>query len=156
MVEFECRMINGEGGLSWIRWIVQVLFDEKGALSEIQAIGRDTSEQKAAEKALRSAHLELASKNQDLNNAYSELYEYSEAISQDLNGVIRAVSNYTEFLYEEYEGSGTGLAMVSKAVSQMGGSVRLESTPGQGSTFFVDLPLSKIHSTESLNESEAN
>lgn len=291
MVDFECRMTNGDGGLSWIRWIVQILFDEKGATSEIQAIGRDITEQKAAEKGLRSAHLELESRNQDLKNAYNELYEYSEAVSQDLNGIIRAVSNYTDFLYEdlsqsltgeqrlylenlkqvarqggllikelktlakigkypeepapvdfdgivnetaaylkltpervgldlpdtwpavkappglvriilnnlfsnavkfnqsekphiemgwlehtpgrteiyvrdngigidplyharvfqvfkrlhtgkEYEGTGIGLAMVSKAVSHMGGSVRVESAPGQGSTFFVDLPLS--------------
>ncbi len=41
---------------------------------------------------------------------------------------------------KEYEGTGIGLAIVRKAAANLGGSVRLESTPGQGSTFIVDLP----------------
>ncbi len=39
----------------------------------------------------------------------------------------------------EYEGSGVGLAIVKKGVEIMGGSVRLESTPGKGTIFFVSL-----------------
>lgn len=42
--------------------------------------------------------------------------------------------------HEEFEGSGIGLAIVKKAAAKMNGSVRLESTPGQGTTFFVKLP----------------
>jgi len=42
---------------------------------------------------------------------------------------------------EEYPGSGIGLAIVKKAATKMGGSVRFESRPGEGSTFFVTLPL---------------
>jgi PAS domain S-box-containing protein len=40
----------------------------------------------------------------------------------------------------DYEGTGIGLAIVQKAVNKLGGSVRLESEPGKGSTFYIRLP----------------
>lgn len=39
-----------------------------------------------------------------------------------------------------YEGTGIGLAIVKKAVEQMGGAVGLESSLGVGSRFWIDLP----------------
>jgi signal transduction histidine kinase len=44
----------------------------------------------------------------------------------------------------EYEGTGIGLAIVQKAAQNLGGSVRLESVPGHGSTFYVNLPASVL------------
>jgi len=42
--------------------------------------------------------------------------------------------------YEErYEGSGIGLSMVKKAVEKMGGRVGVESEPGKGSRFWIEL-----------------
>jgi signal transduction histidine kinase len=41
---------------------------------------------------------------------------------------------------EEYEGTGIGLAIVKKAASKLGGSVRVESILGEGSMFFVTVP----------------
>ena len=41
---------------------------------------------------------------------------------------------------ERYHGTGIGLAIVRKAVERMGGKVGVESQPGKGSRFWLDLP----------------
>jgi signal transduction histidine kinase len=41
--------------------------------------------------------------------------------------------------HEHYEGTGIGLAIVQKAVERMGGRVGVESVPGQGSRFWLQL-----------------
>jgi signal transduction histidine kinase len=40
---------------------------------------------------------------------------------------------------EEYPGTGIGLAIVRKAIERMGGKVGVDSTPGQGSRFWIEL-----------------
>lgn len=40
----------------------------------------------------------------------------------------------------DVEGSGVGLAVTKRVVEVMGGSIGLTSTPGRGSTFWIDLP----------------
>ncbi len=41
---------------------------------------------------------------------------------------------------DAYPGTGIGLAIVRRGVVRMGGTVRVESAPGKGSTFYVSLP----------------
>jgi signal transduction histidine kinase len=41
---------------------------------------------------------------------------------------------------DEYPGTGIGLAIVQKGVERMNGKLGLQSTPGEGSSFWIDLP----------------
>jgi signal transduction histidine kinase len=42
-------------------------------------------------------------------------------------------------LDKSYDGTGVGLTVVRKAVEKMGGRVGLESEPGRGSRFWLEL-----------------
>jgi light-regulated signal transduction histidine kinase (bacteriophytochrome) len=44
----------------------------------------------------------------------------------------------------EYEGTGIGLAVCRRIVERHNGTVTAHSTPGEGSTFVVDLPMSQL------------
>ena len=41
---------------------------------------------------------------------------------------------------EEFPGTGIGLAMVNKAMQRMNGKVRAMSSPGNGATFYLEIP----------------
>jgi len=42
---------------------------------------------------------------------------------------------------EPYPGTGAGLAMVRRSIERMGGAVGVESAPGRGSRFWIELPI---------------
>ncbi len=57
--------------------------------------------------------------------------KYHDRIFGLFNRLVRA---------EEFEGTGAGLAIARRVLDKQGGRIWAESAPGQGATFFVDLP----------------
>ncbi len=51
----EHRVINGQGEIRWQQWSNRAICDDQGRLLEIQAVGRDITERKVAEEALKEA-----------------------------------------------------------------------------------------------------
>jgi signal transduction histidine kinase len=47
---------------------------------------------------------------------------------------------FTRLRGSEFPGTGIGLAIVQKSVERMGGNVGVQSTPGEGSRFWFDVP----------------
>lgn len=48
---------------------------------------------------------------------------------------------------DKYPGTGIGLAIVQKGVERMGGKVGLESVPGEGTRFWIELPAAPLSSS---------
>jgi len=52
----------------------------------------------------------------------------------------------------EFEGTGIGLAVVKKAAMELGGQVRVDSAPGQGSTFYVEIPAKMTEDRDQMTD----
>jgi two-component system sensor histidine kinase/response regulator len=77
----------------------------------------------------------------DENNAIIEVSDTGLGIpEQDLPHIFDAFYRVRQGEYENIEGSGLGLSIVKTIVEQHGGKVKVESQPGQGSTFWAILP----------------
>ena len=73
----------------------------------------------------------------------------NEAYNDQVFEMFKRLHNSTE-----YEGTGIGLAVCKKIVTQLGGTIRMESTEGLGSNFIISLPKSPPQEKQFFHESE--
>ncbi len=55
VVAIENRVLSGKGNFHWMQFVNRGFYDQAGNLQEIQSVGRDITERKRAEEALRSS-----------------------------------------------------------------------------------------------------
>ncbi|HEX4120951.1 MAG TPA: HAMP domain-containing sensor histidine kinase, partial [Verrucomicrobiae bacterium] len=68
------------------------------------------------------------------------LWIEDNGIGIDADGKPRLFQMFQRIHSEAYPGTGIGLAIVRKAVERMGGEAGVESKPGKGSRFWLQLP----------------
>jgi CheY-like chemotaxis protein len=70
--------------------------------------------------------------------------------AEKMEKLFRPFTQVDSSLTRRFGGTGLGLAICRKLVEMMGGSIRVESQPGEGSTFTFTLPLRSLAAHEPL------
>jgi two-component system, chemotaxis family, sensor kinase Cph1 len=86
-----------------------------------------------------SPRVHISSKRVDLDWAFS-VQDNGPGIDPAFHG--RMFGVFKRLHGREYPGNGLGLAFCKKAIEGLGGRMWMESTPGEGSTFYFALPAS--------------
>jgi PAS domain S-box-containing protein len=73
VAEQEHRVIATNGDIRWQKWINRAIFDSNGAIEEFQSVGRDVTERKKAEEALKEKEAQLKAKADSLEEVNTAL-----------------------------------------------------------------------------------
>jgi PAS domain S-box-containing protein len=100
--EFEYGRKGARGGISYISVSGEPVFDEAGVFTGYRGIGKDITQRKLAENALREAHDSLARKTTELERSNAELEQFAYVASHDLQEPLRMISSYTQLLLRRH------------------------------------------------------
>jgi PAS domain S-box-containing protein len=107
----ENRVINGQGEIRWTQWVNRMLFDQQGNFIELQSVGRDITELKNVEQALRESEerLQLALEASgdgiwDWNIVTNEVYynpQYFEMLGYGANELPHSFATWEQLVHPE-------------------------------------------------------
>ncbi|AFY94903.1 ATP-binding protein [Chamaesiphon minutus] len=132
---FECRIIHADGGIHWI-WVRSSVYcnaDERP--TRLLGMVMDATDRKQAEATLADRARELADLNTRLAQAASQLQERNQEldsfvyiVSHDLKAPLRAISNLSGWIEEDFDGSLTAhtteqMNMLRSRVHRMEGMI---------------------------------
>jgi signal transduction histidine kinase len=81
----------------------------------------------------------------DIERARFSVVDTGIGIAPDkLSSIFEAFQQVDNKYQDRYPGTGLGLAISRQLMELMGGTLTVESTPGQGSTFSADVPLAPV------------
>jgi PAS domain S-box-containing protein len=88
VVTYEHCVILPGGNLRWQQWTDRAIFDQDGQLSEFQSVGRDITERKQAEEALRQLNEELEDRVQERTAQLSASLQEKEVLLREIHHLV--------------------------------------------------------------------